>query len=67
MEEPPDQNRSREQHQTKRLIPHKRAPLLRPPLLLGELLLIRLNAGINHCVVLTPRFLARLTPQYRRV
>src|ERR1035441_5796847 len=46
--EPPQQDRRRQQHQPKRLVASVEPRLLRPPPLLGHLLVIRFDAGLNH-------------------
>jgi hypothetical protein len=48
VQEPPQADHARENHQPKKLIPPKCAGLPLARLALGDLLLIRLDAGFNH-------------------
>lgn len=55
MKKPPQTNRRRQNHKPNRLIPHKRPPLRDAPFLLGQLLLVRLNAGFDHVALIRHR------------
>jgi hypothetical protein len=48
MKEPPDQYRRRNDQHPEHLVAPERPPLHLPPFVLGDLLLIRLNAAFNH-------------------
>jgi hypothetical protein len=48
MKKPPDENHSRNDQEPKHLVPAKSPSLAFAPLLLGHLLLVRLDAAFNH-------------------
>lgn len=48
MEEPPDQYRRCNDQQPEHLVAPERPPLHPPPFVLGDLLLMRLDAAFNH-------------------
>jgi len=51
MNQPINKNRRGDNEQPEHLIPPEDARLLGAPILFGNLLIVRLDAGLNHCLI----------------
>jgi hypothetical protein len=60
MKKPPHKSRHRDHHQPKRLVALEEPRLLFAPFLLGNLLLMRPDAGFNHGEILSGNALTSL-------